>query len=73
MYETDHHHHFRLFPGNFEVLGVQEERREEEGKGEEERRERGGEGRYWLLTFWMVKGRPTSGGSEVSLDGHLCS
>ena len=49
---------FVFFPRN---LGVQEKRREEEGKGEgegEREEERADTG---FLTFWMVRGRPTSG------------
>ena len=48
---------FAFFPRNCSVLGVQEERREEKGKGEggrgkeEEREDR------VFLTFWMVTGR----------------
>ena len=50
---------------------VQEERGEEEGKGEGER---GGEGESWLLDI-LDGQRATNfrSGSEVSLDGHLCS
>ena len=50
-----------VFPKEFSGFRVHEERGEEEGKGEgegERERKRAGHG---FLTFWMVKGRPTSG------------
>ena len=63
-----------FFPRKFKVLGVEEKKREEEGKGEGEERERGGECGYWLLDI-LDGPRATNlrSGSGVSLDGHLCT
>ena len=48
---------FAFFPGNCSVLGSQEERKEEEGKGEGRRGEEEVEEGHVFLTFWMVTGR----------------
>ena len=56
-----HDHILFVFPKEFWVFGVQEERGEEERKGEEERRKGGEECGDGVLTFLMVNGRPISG------------
>ena len=51
---------FAFFPGNCIVLGVQEERGEEEGKGEGRRGEEEEREDHVFLTFWMVTGRASA-------------
>ena len=46
---------------NCRVLGGQEEKREEKGKGEGGRRKEEEREDRVFLTFWMVKGRATAG------------
>ena len=64
---------FAFFPRNCRVLGGQEERKEEEGKGEGGRGggEEGGSRVLDISDSHWASIRRT--GSEVSLEGHLCS
>ena len=48
---------FAFFPRNCRVLGGQEERKEEKGKGEGRRRKEAEREDRVFLTFWMVTGR----------------
>ena len=52
---------FAFFPRNCSVLGVQEERKEEKGKGEGGRGEEDEREDHVFLTFRMVKGRASAG------------
>ena len=52
---------FAFFPSNLKVLGVQEEKKEQEGKGEGGRRMEEERAGHVCLTFRMVTGRATAG------------
>ena len=65
---------FVFSPRNFGFRGLGREERGGREREREKERERGGEGGNWLLNI-LDGQRATNlwGGSEVSLDGHLCS
>ena len=71
---SHNHHYFRLFPKEFRGFrGFRKRGKMRKGR-ERRRRDRGGGEGYWLLDIldgqWATNLRS---GSEVSLDGHLCS
>ena len=73
MCKTDVINKKSFFPRNFKVLGVQEERREDEGKGEERRRMEEERGSCVLDISDGQWASNLPSGSVMILGCHLCS